>query len=102
MIQQALRVEIVPVPGTESLYSAAVYSVGLEDNQEVVQRHMFTVALGGNLEKIAPGQFGTWCEVAMQETYRAVWRKLLDDDVETVSAAYAHAEDEQDKASHRM
>jgi hypothetical protein len=102
MIKQGLKIEIVPLTGTDTIYSAVIYSTGWEDNQVELQRHVMNVplptldALKGTLS------FSAWIDLALHEMAAKVADRLTRENVASVSAAYARGEEETDNAAHRM
>lgn len=102
MIKQGLKIEIIPTPGTAALYTAVVYSTGWEGDHIEIQRHVFNLPLERPWELMHPGEFGLWMASIVAETSHQVTRRQEEATLPSVSAAYAQAEDEQDKASHRM
>lgn len=102
MIQQGLRMDIVPIPGTASTYSVTVYSHGFIDGQLAVTRNLMVVPLTEESPVIHAGEFAAWVQHMVDVAANEVCRVLEVGDVESLSAAYAHAEDAEEKASHRM
>lgn len=102
MIQQGLRIDIVPVSGTDTIWAAAVYSHGYENGKVELTRHMFNIPLPSLDVPPQSGEFNVWVELAVRDVYQQVMKQLLLMEHEDVSAAYAQGEEAQDKASHRM
>ena len=102
MIQQGLQINIVPLPGTQNTYSVTVYSQGFENGQQVIERHMMVVPLHEESPELHAGEFAGWTQHMVDVAANNICRVLEVGDVESLSAAYAQAEDAEEKASHRM
>lgn len=102
MIKQGLNVCIVPDMDRDGSYSVSIYSVGYEKGFEKVTRHVLIAPVRNPPGTNPQADFSLWIEDMVLAVGETLGRSLLVADVSTLSAAYAHAEDTEDKAMHRQ
>lgn len=102
MIKQGLQIELVPTAGTTGLYHLVVYSHGYENDKVVITRHLMVVPLHEELAIDEAGDFTAWVTRVVDIAANNICRVAEYTDLSSLSAAYAQAEEAEDRASHRM
>jgi hypothetical protein len=101
MVRQGLTISFQPSSTDAKVGVLLVYSNGWQNGKKVVERNVMAVPIvTSEVDEPIVG-FSQWIDWVIDQIVENVRAQLMITEVDTLSAAYAYAEDETEKRSHR-